>query len=147
MAWAMIGGMMATASSLEAYLFSSRLLAGSFISRPRFHPPSIRPISSSFSDKSIYLFISIIFVSQPIWRKNFNTPSLAFALANLLIFSSSPSYEAENTNSMMLKNKESIFAPSAYRDVFGMCGTNSCQSLYAAMSFWITGKLFRRGGG
>lgn len=43
-------------------------------------------------------------------------------------------------------NRESIFSPSVYREVFGKCGRYSCQSLYAATSFCNTGKTLLGGG-
>ena len=80
-------------------------------------------------------------------RKNFNVSSFAAPFITKKSRSVGFAYTAEYTFSIESTNNMSIFAPSVYRDVFGMCGTNSCQSLYAAMSFWITGRSFRRGGG
>jgi len=42
-------------------------------------PPSILPISLSFSDKRPYCFVEMPLISQSIWSRNFNRSNFVFA--------------------------------------------------------------------
>jgi hypothetical protein len=62
-------------------------LAGVLLNRPFLHPPSIRPISASFSESSEYFSVFISLCSQAICVKNFKESNLEIVLPNKGIFS------------------------------------------------------------
>lgn len=57
------------------FLYFSPPKAGFSLLSCLFHPPSILPISSSFSESSINFLLSSDFISQATWRKNLSTSS------------------------------------------------------------------------
>lgn len=66
--------------------FSLICFGGVFISSPFFQPPSIRPISSSCSDKEEYLALGRHLFSQASCRKNLRLSSFKIAIDNCADF-------------------------------------------------------------
>lgn len=115
-----IGGILTISSSfLQLSSFSLNYLGEfCFIIWP-FQPPSIRPISSNFSDNTIYFLVSIDFVSH-------NTISSILRVSTFLIENwihgsllSLFKKLAIDTPSIVSTNNESIFNPSVYLWDFG----------------------------
>ena len=89
------------------------------LSTLRIQPPSIRPMSSSGSDRAAYFFVSMSFTSHAMRKKNLSTSVRATAFwtnGNFLSFGRYPAVKASSSISM---NAESIFLPSVCRDFFG----------------------------
>lgn len=140
MTWMIIGGTATIACLSEAYLFTFPVYCREVFYESCFiQPPSILPVSSNFSERAIYFFVSNDLISHAIWRKNLSKSSLVTAPFILISLSCRVINAAEKIYSIISRKNKSIFAPSVYREVFGMCGTNSCHSLYTVISFWITG--------
>lgn len=93
------------------------------------HPPSILPISSNFSESIIYFLLSSDFISQATCRKNFNKSNLKEARFRDINFSALFEYSPPIINSVVSKNKQSIFSPRVYLESFGKCGRRPCHSL------------------
>ena len=129
-AWTIISGTMVIACFLEAYYLSSPSCIGEvFCERCFNQPPSIFPGSLSFSEIRAYLLVSNDLISQEILRRNFNKSSANAASLTFPSLFWGVRVVVEKINSMTFKNNESTFAPRVYRDVFGKCGKNPCQSL------------------
>src|SRR5258706_9422313 len=65
-----------------------------FVSMPFFHPPSIRPISSRFSESCTYFSLGTMRASHAIESKNFTKSSSPMARARITAFSSGGLYAA-----------------------------------------------------
>jgi len=85
--------------------FSPAYFAGVLLWSPFFHPPSMRPISSSIFENSTYLSFEISLCSHANWTKNFKTSSLDMAFAKIIIFCSGGEYEAVKLSSRISINK------------------------------------------
>ena len=111
---------------------SSPLASGwrSFDSKPFFQPPTIRPISSVFSDISRYFLLSKAFNSQETCRKNLRT-SIFFIIKSMVDnFSLWLWYLPMKRFSRISINKISILSPNVYRKFLGKSFLYPCQSLY-----------------
>lgn len=84
------------------------------------HPPSMRPMLLSGSEKMIYFRLSNTLSSQVSWRKNFSISNLPLAFKSIGSFCVRLIAPATNNNSMVSIKSVSIFAPSVYRDFLGM---------------------------
>lgn len=93
------------------YCFSRPLCGESFVSNPFFQPPSICPISSSASERTLYFLISISPFSQPICRKNFSRSSFPIATTRYCDLTAVFAYWAWKRISKVFKKSSSIFPP------------------------------------
>ncbi len=79
-----------------------------------FHPPSIRPISSSGVDKAVYFLLSNVLISQSISIKIFKVFSFCIARRTNGNFSCLFKKVAAATDSIISINRISIFCPKEY---------------------------------
>lgn len=79
--------------------FLSSMWVGVFFSTPFFHPPSIRPSSSSCSASLAYLLLGISLFSQHSCKKNFTLLSFFVAVPIKCVFSVSGENIATKTDS------------------------------------------------
>ncbi len=118
-----IGGIttMGSRSSPRNSLHFSPYLCGGefcFISCPS-QPPSIRPISSSGSERAIYFLLSSDFVSQRIIKRTLSVSVFLVAIRTYGCFSVRGRKPAAAIASIISMNKTSIRVPSEYRCGFG----------------------------
>ena len=85
-----------------------------------FHPPSIRPTSSIFSDKAMYFLLSRDFVSHSTSRRIFAVSSFLIANFTYGSFSVWQVKLATQMDSMQSMNRPSIRRPSVKRCDFGI---------------------------
>ncbi len=126
--------------------YFSPALAGVFVSKPFLHPPSIRPISSVFSEMATYFSVGMSLLSQPSWRKNFSVSSLDIVLPRAIIFCSTGKYTERNVYSRSSRNECSIFAPMPNLSTLGKFRCMESQAWYASFSLRITTGKFALGG-
>lgn len=103
-------------------------VAGVFFSRsPLRQPPSIRPISSSCLEISIYFSFGMSLFSQANCMKNLRTSSLEMVRPREIIFSSGARYDEVKPNSKTLKKSCSILLPIPKRSTLGKLRCNANQ--------------------
>lgn len=98
---------------LSRYFLCSPGTPGVYFVICRSQPPSIRPISSSFSEMRIYFLLSNAFISQATWKKNLSKSNLTVAFRMYGDFCSLDRKLAATTPSIVSKKRESIFVPKA----------------------------------
>ena len=99
--------------------FSFAYGAGVLLIEPLRHPPSIRPISSSWPASGMYLSLCIRRPSQASWRKNFSKSVLAIALPSTGIFCSVERYAEAKVSSSTSRKSDSMRAPMPRRSTRG----------------------------
>lgn len=127
--------------------FSPAVVVGEFCftSWP-FHPPSIFPISSMWTDRAIYFLLSIDFDSHKTNRSILKVSN--FLIANLTqgSFSVFTKKLAQAMASMISINKKSILWPREYLWIFGSVWYLLCHSRYASFVFCNKGNKVAGGG-
>ena len=115
-----MSGMLAIECSLPQLLcFSHHFFGGSFVSKPFFQPPSIRPISPSFRVSSECLSVGTSLLSQASWIKNLSTSILDIAFASTRILGSSGRYADWKVSSRTERKFCSILLPIPSLSTFG----------------------------
>lgn len=83
-------------------------------------PPSIFPISSSFSERAIYFLLSSDFVSQRTIKSTLSVSNFRITTLTYGSFSDFPRNPAVAVASIMSTKRSSIFPPSVYRWPLGI---------------------------
>ncbi|MEN9621636.1 MAG: hypothetical protein RLZZ67_70 [Candidatus Parcubacteria bacterium] len=107
----------------------SLALAGEFcLTSCPLHPPRFRPISSSFTESSIYFLSSRDLTSQRIMSKTLSASSLRMARRTYGYFSWDDRKLAAAIASIASINKESMRYPNEYLSCFGISLQNPCHN-------------------
>ncbi|MFH1225741.1 MAG: hypothetical protein V1684_00440 [bacterium] len=86
------------------YCFPPAGKAGVLFKSPFLQPPSIRPISSNFWERSKYLSAGINLLSHANWTKNFRISRRDMVFVSRTIFCSGGKYEEAKLNSRTSMN-------------------------------------------
>lgn len=100
--------------------FSPRSGGAEFLVSCPFHPPSILPTSSIFSESAIYFLTSSDFASHKTMSNNFSASTFLAASRTYGSFSSRGRNAAAEVASTVSMNRASIFAPNEYRCSLGI---------------------------
>jgi len=120
LAWQWLGRQQPCGLARNSLHFSLYILSGEFcfVSCP-FHPPSIFPISLTFSERAMYFLLSKDLVSHNIIRNIFNVSVFLIANFTYGCFSSRRKKLAIARASIISVSKIFIFCPKVYRCAFG----------------------------
>ena len=105
---------------------------------PFFHPPIMRPTSSSNFESSIYFSFWMHLFSHASCRKNLTPSSLDVAIVSLEIFCSGGRYREMKIYSRSSRKYPSIFPPRFKRNGFGESTNILNQNEYDTFAFCST---------